>query len=528
MGIIKNHLSPRAHSKRKTKTASDHELLGVRINGFPVAVGIRKGAGPKAQLHSIQGDHRILTYKKATYFAVPIKGKVKSESVEVPQSEPNPAIKEFYPRQVKEDFQRLFSHPFKAILKNDQGQWFTCKYSLNKNRIWNYWKSPSTTIGLGFGKSTSWAALDLDADGRYHNSESLAGIREALEELAIVSSQLVQSSDSGGWHLFMFFDRPVKTFPLACLLTETLTSAGFSIEPGHLEVFPNRKQWKAEGSIYNRIRLPLQSGTGSLMLTNDGELDSTGWPDSLELFLKRAKAIARKNDTERIEELGEEAKKRFATARKAQDHGPFLPTRSSKWLKEINTVLEVGFTAHHQSNEILRAVAAKGRVFLGLGGEALASYIEQTVTELPGYGQWCRHQPEIAAWCIRWARSAEKKLYPFRGKPKVDKALTSAGPNNQTRAREAQERIARTVAQLTAENCWPEGAKARLKHIIKGAKCSAKTAYKYSQLWHPVCAPTALLPTCPGPRLPAPLHLCDRLTPAAPASPMCSLPHGSS
>lgn len=47
MGIIKNYLSFCVYLKRKIKIVFDYELFGVRINGFLVVVGIRKGVGFK-------------------------------------------------------------------------------------------------------------------------------------------------------------------------------------------------------------------------------------------------------------------------------------------------------------------------------------------------------------------------------------------------------------------------------------------------------------------------------------------------
>lgn len=57
MGIIKNYLSFCVYLKRKIKIVFDYELFGVRINGFLVVVGIRKGVGFKVQFYFIQGDY---------------------------------------------------------------------------------------------------------------------------------------------------------------------------------------------------------------------------------------------------------------------------------------------------------------------------------------------------------------------------------------------------------------------------------------------------------------------------------------
>ena len=62
----------------------------------------------------------------------------------------------------------------------------------------------SNTWGLRFGEETRFAVFDIDSKSRYHNAQELQRLSFALAEIELETS-IFQSSDSGGWHLYMFF-----------------------------------------------------------------------------------------------------------------------------------------------------------------------------------------------------------------------------------------------------------------------------------------------------------------------------------
>lgn len=112
-------------------------------------------------------------------------------------------------------------------------------------------------IGTRGQKFTRFAILDIDKNSPYHNKESLQGIYVTLEDAGLKDFRLYRSSFSGGWHLYIFFDEPVDSRLLRNSLVRVLSSSGYAVKSGSLEVFPNLGE---PGSLGYGIRLPLQPG----------------------------------------------------------------------------------------------------------------------------------------------------------------------------------------------------------------------------------------------------------------------------
>ncbi len=81
--------------------------------------------------------------------------------------------------------------------------------------------------------------IDIDADSAYLGQ--VDRIREALETIGIARTLIVQSSWSGGLHLYCPLPRPFPTFSVALAVATALEAQGLIIQPGQLEVFPNVK-----------------------------------------------------------------------------------------------------------------------------------------------------------------------------------------------------------------------------------------------------------------------------------------------
>jgi hypothetical protein len=86
-----------------------------------------------------------------------------------------------------------------------------------------------------------------------------------------------QSSESGGWHLYFYFDRYVLSQEVEITIKSYLVSQGYQIKSGTLEVFPSG----------NALRLPLQKGFG--WLSDEGKLirrrEELTRDEALSLFL---------------------------------------------------------------------------------------------------------------------------------------------------------------------------------------------------------------------------------------------------
>lgn len=106
-----------------------------------------------------------------------------------------------------------------------------------------------TYYGAFFGKQTRFAVLDVDIESKYHTAAELGKLASAIDSVGLVA-KFYQSSNSGGWHLYIPFPEPSPSDEIAATLKRWLRALGYEIKSGVLEVFPSG----------NALRLPLQPG----------------------------------------------------------------------------------------------------------------------------------------------------------------------------------------------------------------------------------------------------------------------------
>ncbi len=104
--------------------------------------------------------------------------------------------------------------------------------------------------GARFARQTRFAVIDIDTVSPYYNALSLVRLRRALELAGLGTSHHYQSSDSGGWHVWLFFNALVDADEVNKLLSAWLKKQGFALGSGVLEIFPSA----------NGLRIPLQPG----------------------------------------------------------------------------------------------------------------------------------------------------------------------------------------------------------------------------------------------------------------------------
>ncbi len=147
---------------------------------------------------------------------------------------------------------------------------------------------PKHFLGARAGKATRFGVLDIDAGSKYHNVKQLERILEALAKAGINETSIYRSSDSGGWHVYLFFDEPISSRDLRAQLVQLLRLNGFDIAKGTLEVFPAPGDGRGNSSIGNGLRLPLQPGFA--WLNQDGlvieERDSISPVEALDRFIR--------------------------------------------------------------------------------------------------------------------------------------------------------------------------------------------------------------------------------------------------
>ncbi len=424
-------------------------------------------------------------------------------------------------------FGKYFKFGWNAIHKLGN-QWRTFKgkkgkkICINPRQIWRDWANPEKIIGLRFGKTTRYCVIDVDAGSRYHLNKSRTNWRslfEALESIGIYSTVVVRSSESGGCHIYAFFDRPIPSFPLACLLREAFWQNGIEVSPGQVEIFPNRKTYgQVEKTNYNGHRLPCQKGSfvdglaqypPNPYLTQTAE---TPQEQKIEEFLALAEISTTFNQTQAVEgniaegieripsiqELAAIACEAFKKSNYIKGNGSYKG-RLKEWKEDIDTTLEQGFTDRGQTNQLLGVLGQLGRVFLGYDDEKqFAEFISDRASALPGFLQWCGHIAEIPQRALSWARSAIAHYYPAGTKAKKGQVSakhweTKHHPTNELRKQTARTKIQDAMALLSERpQGLPQGITARAKAIKEMCAqlwggISDRTLYQeeHKKLWHP-------------------------------------------
>lgn len=358
--------------------------------------------------------------------------------------------------------------------------WQTVKtYPLRPRVLWNQWQDAHTLIGVRFGHDTTYALLDIDAGSPYCSAAGIADIRAALETIGLSRTLLLQSSWSGGLHLYIPLPEAVNTFNLAVALQGCLQAQGLGLGSGQLETFPNVKAYGVKAFIeYNAHRLPLQPASGSVLL--DDALNPIG--HSLDRFLWLWDGAADQQDLATLHQA----------CTLARDNHRKRPRRRTNpvdsWRYDLETDIGEGWTGSGQTNHLLKTIACYGRVFEQLDGAALEDYTLRVATASPGYRQHCRHQHEIRRRCQAWARSVEHYYWPLGTLPRRRAASpTPPVTFNQQQAESAQQRIRQVCVDLAQQAALPEQITARAQAIAHQARVSQQTLYKPQNLplWHP-------------------------------------------
>ncbi|MBU7587003.1 MAG: hypothetical protein KAF91_29830 [Nostoc sp. TH1S01] len=371
------------------------------------------------------------------------------------------------------------------------------RYPLQPRNLWQQYLDQSVLLGLRFDKETSYLLIDLDRKSKLHPAKNLLKYKEllaCLEEIGLCRPVPIQSSESGGLHIYYFFEEKQPSFLLACSLKQTLEAAGFKIKGGELEIFPNCKVYsQGRPSSFNAHRLPLQAGSYIL----DDILEP--WSDDVEDLMDAADWSAAGQDYSALTEAIALAKFQKVIRFPYRQRSAI-----DQWRHDLEERLGEGWTGHGQTNELLKDIACYGIVFRQLSGQALVDYIIITACQSPGYTQWCRHQHEIEQRARDWARCCEGFYTPYPGSPQrvnsykeqfgtVDDNKTISLHPNEERQQQTIERIRAIVAQLQATETFPERTSDRAQAIIAASKAqygigvSQTTLHKpiYLTLWHP-------------------------------------------
>ncbi|HEY9825191.1 MAG TPA: hypothetical protein V6D19_07070, partial [Stenomitos sp.] len=392
-----------------------------------------------------------------------------------------------------------------APAKGTSPDWETIKkYPLSPVELWSLHQDPHCIIGIRPDKGTRWVILDIDTSSIYHpykDPTAIAGIQAVLEGIGLVRTLICRSSHSGGLHIYVPLPEIIGSYSLAVALKLHLEASGYKVRGGQLELFPNVKRYIEPGkgfSLYNGVRLPFQPESGFQAL--DQDLSPLPW--GLEQWLNAFDQCAAHQDLNQLKQ---------AIADAAVNHRMRQGDRSPQSLESWQTRIEQekqGWSGPGQTNEKLKLFACEARVFMGMDSpEQIATYIEQTARNTPGFYEHSNHQKDLAQRSRDVAAWAMKYYWPLGGPSQRQTGYH--GPQqstidfsyHQAKREAAQHRIKDAIEQLQSHNQLPATATARAKAIVQIAKISQHTLYKASNLslWHPDHFPSAVPEINPPP-----------------------------
>ena len=138
---------------------------------------------------------------------------------------------------------------------------------LSKAVIKSAYKNAETSkklIGRRPSSKNNYIVIDVDAPiqdkrqgSRYHPSNSL---EEWSRLIMLVKDRIgeniitVRSSESGGYHIYIFFDQWINSDRIAHRVKNILAQEGIYLAKGQIEIFPNIRE--SDDSQFNGIRLP--------------------------------------------------------------------------------------------------------------------------------------------------------------------------------------------------------------------------------------------------------------------------------
>ena len=402
---------------------------------------------------------------------------------------------------IGQHFVHYFNHGWSFIeakvpLSGEKAQWRTeCHYPLELPVLWSKYLEEETILGLRFGSFTNYYVLDLDRWSCYHplnSRERFNDVLRAMEEVGGRRPVIVQSSDSGGIHVYYFLPERVHTFTLAITIKRALNKHKLILVPGRLEIFPNVKGWGSDKvTNYNGHRLPLQHGSYLL----DADLEAMS--QDIYLFLEQADLSAENQDMAQLNVAIEEAKKhKFYIIQKERSRG-------EEWCLELQRLISIGWTGFHQTNDQLILLGKYGVIFLKLVGQELRDYMLKAATSSPGYYEYCRHQHEIAKRVGDVAKWAQTYYYAYPDKPIRDKTyreqfysaeVVYIQDPSQRRHEDCLYRANAVIAMLKGQGVFPDTVMGREKAIIEKSRELFNTGFspntlrkdEYKCLWHPL------------------------------------------
>jgi len=363
--------------------------------------------------------------------------------------------------------------------------------------------------GCYWAHKTRHAVLDLDISSKYHNATELKKLQAQITAVGLYAISY-QSSDSGGWHLYLPFSDWVESDEVNQTLKAWLKSIGYEIISGQLEIFPSG----------NALRLPLQKGFA--WLNSDGSIkvrrEEIREDEALALFLQDFESNARDWQEAKtlIDSQMQSAGSRAGAG--AQEHEKVISLAGfddlfrkgliqEKWDKGRDYWLH-GLTEKNQRHDAIQAVghylwygdpaqnvpAYSGRRH----NETRARLIEAWLRKK--HNGWCRHinrghwkEIEADIWrAVFWRRQQGYQAYqPYPLTDRLLKRLLEV--YNETgilfeidrmaEANKKREKSARARIKNAVQKCLRTGQQITRNGLAEMTGCSPNTVSRHQDLW---------------------------------------------
>ncbi|ANV88865.1 hypothetical protein [Picosynechococcus sp. PCC 7117] len=381
-----------------------------------------------------------------------------------------------------------FNHWSAPAIKPIGGQYSTIKRTLSKDEFYEYWRSPDKIIALRFAGRTRYIVLDIDWGSQYHpsrNHEAFNAILAVLEDVGLCSPIIYQSSDSGGLHVLYPLPEERPTYAIARTIEMVLARAGFWLKDGHLEAYPNRKSWIDSDTHYQKgrfyselfdyqaVRVPCQKDCVLL----DSQLEPAD-DNSLEEFRFRWEWAVIQQDMETFDEVIEFYADKANWPKKPRKYGKLADIE-----KDYLELLETGWTANGETNEILYHLTRLTRIMEPCPDSDLATVVMEKAIAMPGYAQHCRHQHDIEQRCRDWARSILRKgKYYYHGDRLKTEPKESKRDINTERQNRAIKRLENCLKGFIKNGFTFTSKTQIISAVVKALKCSKTTIIKHWNL----------------------------------------------
>ena len=368
----------------------------------------------------------------------------------------------------------------------------------------------SEIYGLKFGDETRFAVLDIDKNSQYRNALELGNLQAKLAAVGLIAKPY-RSSESGGWHLYIFFEEWANRDQVQRCLSDWLRAHGYEIRNGVLEVNPSGMG----------LRLPLQPGfawldnEGNLIRTRE-ELTRNEAIASFVLDLEKNKRnwSEAKNRIESELEAIDRARDRDALAhQKAIDTDGFEKLFNYRLIAETyeegRRIWQEGLTKTGQRHDAIKAIEHylwHGDEVAGVpalpateNDEARYNLILRWIEERHnGFcnhinrGKWHKVKADIKRACF-WRRRSEafKVRTPYPLTERAIEVLIARSKRtrrmwtmedlqkgNEGRLAEARRKIAEATGQLIAQ-----GRQVTLRQLMRMTGCHYDTLNKHADIW---------------------------------------------